>query len=70
METNEIKDIEFLLDRCISQIGMYRNRAIESTIIHDVEGKEHEPTKQLFKNIKRCENAVASIKNELNIEVK
>ena len=69
MKQNEIADIEFLLDRCISQIDMYRKRAIESTILHDADGSEHEPTKHLFRDIKRCENAVKLITNILSIEI-
>ena len=70
MDATEINDVEFLLKRCIDKIDVYRNRAIESTIMHDADGTEHEPTKQLFKNIKRCEHAVELIKNKFGIEVK
>ena len=69
MDITEINDIKFLLTKCENRIDVYRNRAIESTILHDADGSEHDPTKQLFRDIKRCENAVNIITNifEYNI---
>ena len=69
MDITEINDIKFLLTKCENRIDVYRNRAIESTILHDADGSEHDPTKQLFRDIKRCENAVNIITNILNIEI-
>ena len=56
------KDIEFLIKYCEKKNDIYYHRAVDSTIRHDAGGTEHEPTKQLFKDVKKCERAIKAIK--------
>lgn len=57
-----IEDIEFLIKYCEKKNDIYYSRAVDSTIRHDMDGTEHEPTKKMFKDVVKCKRAIKAIK--------